>query len=363
MPSLARAQNFDCGSDGSYGPLNVTSNTTLTLPADGIFKCTTIFIGTNATLTFTRNALNTPVYLLATGNVTVNGTIDVSGSPGAAISGGSGGPGGFDGGNPGGGINVAAAGFGPGAGQPNGAGGYATSYSAVPPNGPTYGSVLLIPLVGGSGGGGINLKGGAGGGGAVLLASNIRIDVNATGTISANGGGSSVSTAGIGSGGGIRLVSPVIAGTGALLAEGGRYFPNNSIYAGAGRIRIDAIDKRSVSFSYGVSTVSGGAAMFVFPSPLPRLDIIEAAGTLIPVGNPSSVSILLPFGSTTNRTVTIRAQDFNSVLPISVVLTPDQGNSITFTNTIDNLTANPATNAVSVVVPVNVLVKINAWTR
>jgi hypothetical protein len=42
LPTLA--QPFNSGSDGSYGPLNVTSNTTLQLPPDGIFKCTTITV-------------------------------------------------------------------------------------------------------------------------------------------------------------------------------------------------------------------------------------------------------------------------------------------------------------------------------
>src|SRR2546430_13778595 len=78
-PLCAQSQPFDSGSDGSYGPLDITANTTLDLPPDGILKCTTITIASGATLKFNRNALNTPVYLLATGNVTLDGTIDVSG--------------------------------------------------------------------------------------------------------------------------------------------------------------------------------------------------------------------------------------------------------------------------------------------
>src|ERR1039457_6385202 len=66
------------GSDGSYGPLNITTYTTLALPTNGIFNCSTIYIATNATLRFTPNALNTPVYLLATNDVMINGTIDRS---------------------------------------------------------------------------------------------------------------------------------------------------------------------------------------------------------------------------------------------------------------------------------------------
>src|ERR1051325_5022659 len=94
------AQGFSSGSDGSYGPMNITNDTTLNLPANGIFNCTTFSVAAGATLRFNRNAFNTPVYLLATSNVVIDGTIDVSGSasPGN-FAGGPSGPGGFDGGS------------------------------------------------------------------------------------------------------------------------------------------------------------------------------------------------------------------------------------------------------------------------
>src|SRR5258706_6767496 len=76
------AQPFSFGSDGSYGPLNVTSNTVLDLPPHGKLKCTSINGSAGTILRFNRNALNTPVYFLATTNVTVSGTIDVSGPDG-----------------------------------------------------------------------------------------------------------------------------------------------------------------------------------------------------------------------------------------------------------------------------------------
>jgi hypothetical protein len=96
----ALAQGFSSGSTGAYGPMNITSNTTLDLPGDGIFHCTTINVATGATLTFRRNPLNTPVYLLASSNVTLNGIIDIGGNNSSASvpDGGLGGPGGFDGG-------------------------------------------------------------------------------------------------------------------------------------------------------------------------------------------------------------------------------------------------------------------------
>src|SRR5688572_31092199 len=76
------AQGFNSGSDGSYGALNITANTNLQVPPNGIFHCTTINVALNQTLRFTKNANNTPVYLLATGNVTINGTINVAGAQG-----------------------------------------------------------------------------------------------------------------------------------------------------------------------------------------------------------------------------------------------------------------------------------------
>ena len=75
------------------------------------------------------------------------------------------------------------------------------------------------------------------------------------------------------------------------------------------------------------------------------------------------MQVQLPFGSTTNRTVTIQARDFNAAVPINVVLTPDSGVPQVYLVTIDNAAANPATITVPVTLPVNTLVTINAWTR
>ena len=55
----ASAAPFDSGSTGAYGPINITSNTVLAMPADGVFHCTTINVGSGFTLRFTRNPLNT----------------------------------------------------------------------------------------------------------------------------------------------------------------------------------------------------------------------------------------------------------------------------------------------------------------
>lgn len=361
------SQPFSAGSNGSYGPINITTNTTLDIPLDGIFHATTISVAANRILTFRKNAMNTPVYLLASGDVTITGVIDLQGRNGNNVVGGESGPGGFNGGNPGSVSVPPGAGHGPGAGKGGvgsrtvdgaGPGAYATVVNVTSTNrGAVYGSALLVPIVGGSGGGGTAGTpgaGGGGGGGAVLIASNTRIDV--TGLIDVDGATSSANTDNGASGGAIRLVAPVVAGTATLSANG-------SGGGGSGRIRVDTLNRTTMSFSFSpVATTSIGSMMLVFPTPLPRLDIIEAAGTPIPVGS-GPVIVQLPFGSSTARTVKVQARDFNDLVPISVVLTPDNGTPTIYQTSIDNRTINPAEVTLNVVVPVNVQTAVNAWTR
>lgn len=364
--SRAKSQSFSSGSTGAYGPMNITALTILNVPPDGVFHCTTINVSGGGFLLFNRNALNTPVYLLATGDVTINGTISLTsldGGGGTTTSGGRAGPGGFDGGPPAQAGQPAGDGFGPGAGRAGdtsagtggagGAGFGTTGTSASTNKGSTYGTPLLVPLIGGSGGGGQSGGiGGGGGGGAILVASTTRIVLN--GGIQASGADSG----GPGSGGAIRLVAPTITGSGGLIAHGG------SSSSGNGRIRIDTLGAPP-SFSIPSSIPSSvGRFMVVFPTPAPRLDIVEAAGTIIPEGTNGPVQILLPYNSDTNRTVTLQARNFNAIVPVDLVLTPETGGrrvySLFITNTgVDN----PAQLTANVVVPVNTLVTINAWTR
>jgi len=363
--SVSAAQGFDSGSDGSMGALVVNANTNFDLPPDGIFKFTTVTVNTGQTLRFNRNPMNTPIYLLATGDVIINGTIDVSGSGGgfgASLNGGAGGPGGFDGGRAGG------DGHGPGGGRTgvdgnvtNSAGSGTYSAPDSPNNSPTtnrgavYGSPLLVPLVGGSGGGGNQSSGGGGGGGAILIASSTRIVVTASGTILSSGGGGPFARNG-GSSGAIRLVAPAVQGNASLSFYGE--------FGGDGRCRVDTIDRTGLALR-GVNgkPISVGSFMVVFPPGNPRLDVIAAADATIPEGTNSPAIINLPFDSDTNRTVTVQARNFNAIVPIEVVLTPDTGPSIVVQAQIDNATANPATVTVPVGFPVNTPVAVNAWRR
>ena len=235
IAALASAQTFTSGSTGADGvfnpPTTVPAGTTVNgstytvpLPASGTFNFTTITIASGTTVKFARNAKNTPVTLLASGDVTIAGTIDLNGSAGAAYqtttatysTGGKGGPGGYDGGSgetraafttgagngvgPGGGKGAAASQYPAGYACQGGGAGYlvaggngytytqcGTNYDGA--GGAAYGNGANLPLLGGSGGGGgaiAGMTGGGAGGGAILIATSGTLTL--TGTIRANGG-------------------------------------------------------------------------------------------------------------------------------------------------------------------------------
>jgi hypothetical protein len=366
----AFAAAFTSGSTGADLALDVAANTTITLPArpSGIFHYTTIRVRQGGRLLFERNAANTPVTLLATGDVLIEGSIEATGQAGTAINGGLGGAGGFDGGKPGIAGGAPGAGYGPGGGKPglnsnaaNGAGGgaYATDQSTglTVNKGIVYGTELLMPLIGGSGGGGMPDRGGGGGGGAILVASTTRITFSSSGSILAHGAASGW---GYGSGGAIRLVSPIVAGNGSLSVSG------NSL-AGDGRVRIDVIDRSQFALQITPGTprtLVVGGLMAVFPPVNPQLDIISVGGEAIAPGSQTPIFVRLPFGAPANQVIELRARDFNQSLPVTVALIPDSGPPSYYQTTINNVAANPsAPVAVTVNMPANVIVRVMAWTR
>src|SRR5262245_20670680 len=82
--STLHAQGFNSGSTGADGVLTVSQDTTLDVPADGIFNFTTVTI-TGGNVRFRRNALNTPVFILATGDIRISGAnILVDGNAGSS---------------------------------------------------------------------------------------------------------------------------------------------------------------------------------------------------------------------------------------------------------------------------------------
>lgn len=376
----APAAAFDSGSTGAFGPLTLAVGETRTveLPPDGVINATTVTLPPASKLFFKRNALNTPVFLLATGDVTISGsggtsaTIDVSGAAPTGIAGGIGGPGGFDGGK--GDTIQPGAGEGPGAGgggecNEGVAGAGNAAHRTVPTttvsNGTPYGSPTLVPIVGGSGGGGCrngtNGRGGGGGGGAILIASNTRITVN--GNINALGAGSGPGSTNDqtsrGSGGAIRLVAPIVSGTGRLDVLGG--FIQTS-ERGNGRIRIDTFDESGLTATMApLVSKTSGSAMYVFLPDPPRLDIVAAADQVIAEGS-GPVQVTLPLGSPSNRTVTVRATNFTGVVPVTVAVIPESGGRSLVTGQIAMNNQPHAETTVNVTIPANTVTRIQAWT-
>jgi hypothetical protein len=362
----ARAQTFESGSTGADGAFTPTATTTVALPPSGIFHFTTVSIPAGVTVKFARNATNTPVTMLASGNVSIAGIIDVGGAAGGAGSGsaslgnngGAGGPGGFDGGQGANGIvsNQGGAGRGPGGGGGGniGAGGGAGFFApggnaagqGIPGTGGTpYGTPSLLPFIGGSGGGGGGATlggawngtggGGGGGGGALLIASSGTITL--TGSILAKGGNGGPQPApnvgGGGSGGSVRLVATTIAGTGAISVTGGAGASglNNTGGAGSpGRIRIEGYAS-TATLAFG--GIPGGVVSVTQPTVLalansPALSITAVAGLAAPAAPTASLSspdLILPASTTNPVTVSIAGRNIPPGTEVSVSVAGQTG--------------------------------------
>lgn len=393
---------FNSGSTGADGAFSPTVNTQVQLPENGIFNFTTVNIPSGVTVTFKRNTANTPVVILATGNVTITGTIDVSGASsthvGAAGDGnlgddgvpGSGGPGGQDGGRggpagaaatsrggnglgPGGGSGGAligtdtncggtnatgGGGGGFGAGGAN-AGAFASGNTTFSRGGAAYGSSQLLPLIGGSGGGGgggnsgFGGSGGGGGGGAILIASSGTINV--TGSILANGGASGTAsgaasggTGGGGSGGAIRLLATTISGNGTLSAAAGTAASANSgCFKGGGgavgRIRLEAENfTRTADSSPSFPAVTAPTTVFV--AGLPTLRITSVAGVAAPAVPTGNADIVLPASTTNPVTVTFATTGVPVGNTVTLTVVPAAASSVSavspaLSGSTDNATA------------------------
>lgn len=349
---------FSSGSTGAAGELNITGTVTLDLPPDGVLHCTTVNIADDAVVTFNRNAANTPVYLLATGPVTIAGDIYLDGGDGQTWGqGGAGGPGGFDGGNttptlqPGQGPGATRAGlrhpashatFGDGAALP-----------------PTYGDPLGLTLVGGSGGGAGHFdqanRGGGGGGGAIMIASSQSI--HHTGAIYARGGQGGTGIENNGSGGAIRLVAPSVTGNGRLWVESKERWAR-----GVGRVRIDSLNRTGFTFDHR-AVYSAGANMIARLPVEPSLRIVHAAGTDIDPTAEGVVRVILPNGSTAEQPLRIQARGFNAPVPIRVTLYPENAAAIELDDVIDNSQGEVALKELTASFPANTPTRVMVWTR
>lgn len=315
----ALAQDYASGSNGSDGALTFPANagviefdpTTFDPPldpdGDNVYHLTTLDIpaGTTVRLSARRLREGMAVYWLASGDVTIAGTLDLNGenghnstaaySPSFAGAGGwSGGVGGQPGrpgtrGNGPGGGNIANNNNGGGAGHlTNGIGGALT--------GVAYGNDLMIPMFGGSGGGGgcpegsSAASGGGAGGGAIVIASSSRITIS--GAVTARGGNNGTSggcNGGGGSGGAVRLVAPIVQGAGTINVSGG-----SSVSSGAaGRARIEAFKLPTTPTITPVQSFTRGTPRAALPpAGAPVIKVLRVAG--VDVAMSPSGSFVLP---------------------------------------------------------------------
>jgi hypothetical protein len=392
----AGAQTFNSGSTGADGALSPAANTTLAVPASGVFNYTTVNIPAGVTVTFTPNAGNTPVTILATGNVTIAGTIDVSGAAagtgsssgtGLANNGGAGGPGGFAGGSGANGIvsTVGGAGLGPGGGgaaaavSHGGGGGFLTA--GVPgaifnglqgAGGPAYGTAQLLPIIGGSGGGGGSENqgktagGGGGGGGAIVIASSGTITL--TGSVKAKGGNGGgifgVGTGGGGSGGAIRLIATTITGSGGTLdvspgVAGSGLFPAGQGKGSFGRIRVEAYSNTAIVNvpshpATAISTVTQPTSATLANAPTLRISAVGGVtAPVTPTASYSAPDVTLPVGTTNPVTVSVAGTNIPVGASVTVTVRGQLGGTTSTASAVLSGTQASSTGSASLTIPLD----------
>ena len=392
------AQQFSSGSicatapadPACLGDVTYSVNTVVPLPPDGVLQYGTLTVNAGVTVSFTPNTTNTPVFILCSGNVTINGTISVN-APAANTAGGAtctgitcdgnfgddgipgrGGPGGFAGGAGGLGASFGGAlgrsgatGGGPGGGGPGnintslqrpGGGGHAGAGGTIAGTfgGATYGQATLQPLIGGSGGGGggggsnFTGGGGGGGGGAILLASSGTLTINAAGRIFAEGarGGQSGhsglaeyvghgGSGGGGAGGGSRLVAQSLAGNGQVFARGSVGGVHEGCCdgpgGGTGRIRMEANN-------FTFSGTTDPTRVFATPGPVfvpndPALRIAAVGGVAAPATPTGVGDVALPQAVSQPVTIALEASQIPLGTAVSVAVKPASGNPTNVTST------------------------------
>ncbi len=375
--SAAFGQTFNSGSTGADGAFAPTASTTVALPTSGVFNFTTINIPSGVTVKFARNTTNTPVTLLASGNVTIAGIIDLNGTAGGNSSSGTrlgsnrgiGGPGGFDGGDGANGIasTIGGSGLGPGGGSGStssstggGGAGFLNAgqqgLSTGGAGGVAYGTPELLPIIGGSGGGGQAASfgssgaGGSGGGGAILIASSVTITL--TGTIRAQGGSNVFSSfSGGGSGGAVRLVATTLTGSGGTIDVRGGFLGGSP-----GRVRLEAFtNSATITFTAGIAPSLAQPSTAILPN-TPTLRIASVAGVAAPASPASSFSnpdIVLPAGTANPVTVNLEASNIPLGTPLTVKVTGQTGGDTSATSTGLSGPVASSTASATVTIPTN----------
>ncbi|MDQ3130911.1 MAG: hypothetical protein M3Q99_09135 [Acidobacteriota bacterium] len=312
LPFVANAQ-FNSGSTGVDGALDLSTASfcqpngicEVQLPESGILNYTTINVPPGRVLIFKRNSRNSPAILLAQGNVTVGGEINVSTPCAMNFSSvlctghyesnsnvQTPGVGGFSGGAPG------KDGFGSGKG-----------IAAGDINAKWVGPLNLLPIVGGSGGAGYtcgypfySCRGG-GGGGAIVIASSAQITIS--GAVKAIGSES-------GSGGAIRLIANSLDIAGQLSATS-----RNS-----GVIRLEApTGQRNFTGTSNPAAVLSTINPSIVADAQPLLTIVSVGGYLVPsyAGTRfDTADLQLPNQLTDPINVVIQAANIPSGTPVQV---------------------------------------------
>lgn len=396
------AQTFTSGSTGADGAFSPTCaptpcTVTVALPPSGVFHYTTVTLPAGVTVLYTKNAANTPVTILATSDVTLAGVLNLDGELGRnAITGlspnppGEGGPGGFRGGHgaavgappgnalgPGGGVFI------PGQGS---AGLFPVDSGVVGTYGAPSTFVSLLPLFGGSGGSGSVVIGptqtgysGAGGGGAVVIASSTTITLAAGSLMTAKGGNGFVFgqffcglDGGGGSGGAIRLVAPLVTGTGTLRVTGGTV--QCAATGGAGRVRVEAFSftgfnptvipditqfPYSQVFTPGPVTAASNPALVT----LPTLTITAVGGVAppaVPAASYATADVSLPQGTPSAVPVGLAATNTPVGTLFRVRVIPQNGPNTTVTSGPSTGSFTNSTTTVTVTLPLGQVAVLTA---
>jgi hypothetical protein len=380
------------GANGTDGALNITQDTVIDLSravtgswdqdntanaGNGVydankwavvFKYTSVNVLAGKKLTFKNHATRAPVVWLVSGNVTISGTVDLSGGKtwdnwsqlfhpitgslnGQLLEPG---PGGFRGGAGWRGGNVLnGAGFGPGGGfndrdYVGGLVGAAAGYGVrggdhgnIGSGGNAYGNPSLVPLIGGSGGAGAWWDGygflGGSGGGAILIASNGKLTCNSGGSLIALGGNGWGGRSGAGSGGGVRVVCNELTGDGNISAAGGTGAPVGPFapVGSFGRIRIErVVNEANFTVTPAPSTVDladGSTAMLWPPAGAPEARVIAVNEVAAPADPKAAFGaytpdVALPLVSSVN--VIVETLHVEKASKVVVRVTPRNGMTV-----------------------------------
>lgn len=362
LAGAAQGQIFTSGSTGADGALTIAPNagtvtfnpTTFNPPldpdGDNVFHFTTITVGAGSTLVLSTRTLpeGKPVVWLASGAVTIAGTVSLDGENGhpsngtyaAAFAG----AGGYSGGVGGRTNQPSTRGNGPGGGgtgfQHGGQAGHVVTgpVNGSAPGGTPYGNEFLLPLMGGSGGGGGHADnssgGGGGGGGALLIASSASITLSGTlqARGGAGGGGGGAHFGGGASGGSIRLVAPELAGGGAFNVSGGL----GSVTASHGRVRLEAFRHRTpFPVTPGAALMPLAAPGSVFPpATAPVVKVVRVAGVAVatePTGSFVTPDVTIDEPATV--TVELECRHVPLGTTLSLTFQPETGAPFTATST------------------------------